>query len=262
MQKDYKVLSMKYDELWDEIIEEMRPVLIKSKCLINDILQRMENSQIGSDMNDKIEISDMISSFITDLNVSNKLFSLLEEKNVYWLMWDKLECVYKISLEHNKQGRTSIINLMEKLVTVSINNKILSLEDWNTFFLERKEADKITDVGEFVFKKVRNKLVPPKELSVYDYFYNKHSKEKIDLCLSEAKEQLTLACSYRELTKKQGQGLTRGIINFIHHWQSEGLLKPMKSVYPFCVCLEKYWLGSINLGTRQGLEATYKQRLQ
>ena len=233
---------MKNDDLWDEIIEEMRPVLIKSKCLINDILQRVDNSQIGYDMNDKIDISDMISSFITDLNVSNNLFSLLEEKNIYWLMWDKLECVYNTSLEHNKQGRTSILNLMEKLITVSINNNILSLDDWNTFFLERKEADKITDVGEFV--------------------YNKYSKEKIDLYLAEAKEQLTLACSYRELTKKQGQGLTRGIINFIHHWQNEGLLKPMKSVYPFCMCLEKYWAGSINLGTRQGLEATYKQRLQ
>ena len=163
---------MKNDELWDEVIEEMRPILIKSKCLINDILQRMENLQIGSDMNDKIEISDMISSFITDLNVSNKLFSLLEEKNVYWLMWDNLECVYKTSLEYNKQGRTSIINLMEKLITVSINNKILSLDAWNTFFLERKEADKITDVGEFVFKKVRNKLVPPKELSVYPQIRN------------------------------------------------------------------------------------------
>lgn len=253
---------MKNDDLWDEIIEEMRPVLIKSKCLINDIPQRVDNSQIGYDMNDKIDISDMISSFITDLNVSNNLFSLLEEKNIYWLMWDKLECVYNTSSEHNKHGRTSILNLMEKLITVSINNNILSLDDWNTFFLERKEADKITDVGEFVFKKVRNKLVPPKELSVYDYFYNKYSKEKIDLYLAEAKEQLTLACSYRELTKKQGQGLTRGIINFIHHWQNEGLLKPMKSVYPFCMCLEKYWAGSINLGTRQGLEATYKQRLQ
>lgn len=139
--------------------------------------------------------------------MSNKLFSLLEEKNVYWLMWDKLECVYKTSLEYNKQGRTSIINLMEKLIIVSINNKILSLDDWNTFFLERKEADKITDVGEFVFKKVRNKLVPPKELSVYDYFYNKYSKEKIDSCLSEAKEQLTLACSYRELTKNKDKVL-------------------------------------------------------
>lgn len=104
---------MKNDDLWDEIIEEMRPVLIKSKCLINDILQRVDNSQIGYDMNDKIDISDMISSFITDLNVSNNLFSLLEEKNIYWLMWDKLECVYNTSLEHNKQGRTSILNLME-----------------------------------------------------------------------------------------------------------------------------------------------------
>lgn len=252
---------MKGDELWNEIIEEMRPILIKSRSLINDILLRMENTQIGSDMNDKIEISDTISTFITDLNVSNKLFSLLEEKNVYWLMWDKLECIYKTSLEHNKHGRTFIINLMEKLITVSINNKVLSLDDWNIFFLERKETDKIIDVGEFVFKKVRNKLVPPKELSVYDYFYNKYSKEKIDLYLADAKEHLTLACSYRELTKKQGQGLTRAIINFIHRWQNEGLLKPMKSVYPFCMCLEKYWSGSINLGTRQGLEATYKQRL-
>ena len=95
MQKEYKVLSMKKDELWDEVIEEMRPILIKSKCLINDILQKMENSQIGSDINDKIE-----KEFVAR-HINRPLFLSIEDKKTIMTMDPFYVKDYRFFLNNN-----------------------------------------------------------------------------------------------------------------------------------------------------------------
>lgn len=45
--------------------------------------------------------------------------------------------------------------------------------------------------------------------------------------------------------------MSRFIIDYIHHWQEDKLMKPLKLIFPFYQCLQAHWNNEINLGMRQ-----------
>lgn len=254
---------------WEHLAEEIEPFMQMGESLINKTIPLVEKYHV-----DLTSITDWkewpaglqnelkshivsLSDNIPDLPLLNEL---LKTGALYQNIFEKLEIQYFRLDKRDASARTLLLHLMEEVMNASITSGSMKLSDWHELFENRKEVSRVENVGEYIYKKVFTAHHPREEMNIYDYFYNKTSPDEIDKLLGEAKDSILLASTHRGQTKKRGQGMSRYIINCIHHWQSEELMKPLKSVFPFCQCLQLHWNNEINLGTRQGLEATYKQR--
>lgn len=255
---------------WEHLAEDLAPVMRVGETLINKTLSLIEKHDV-----DIVSITDWkelpasfqneIKSCITTLtgdifNISSSLGAVLQTEVLYQSAFETLEMQYAKLDKRDMSARSFILYLMEEIMQGSISSGIMALSDWHDLLEKRKEALRVDNVGEYVYKKLRNVLILEEKLNIYDFFYNNTSPEEIDKLLDETKGRLLLAYAQRGQTKKRGQGMSRYIVDCIHHWQAMKLLKPLKSIFPFCECLQVYWNNEINLGTRQGLEATYKQR--
>ncbi len=254
----------------EHLVEEIEPMLIIAESLMEKVISLVEKYHINIDST--LEWEKLPSAFQDELQMYilsevNKIptVSLLNEfirsGSLYQIVFDKLEVQYSKINKNNTSYRSFIQHLMEDVMKISVTSEAMSMDDWHKIIEDKKEAYRIDDVAEHVYKKMLVTFRTKKEICIYDFFYNKTSSAELDKLLRETKDSLLLAFTHRELTKKRGQGMSRFIIDCVHQWQDTGLMKPLKSVYPFCQCLQQYWDNEINLGTRQGLEATYKQRL-
>lgn len=255
---------------WEHLVEEIEPLLQISKSLIDESLHLVEKYHIDLSLEmdwEKLpssfreELSLCIVSRISDKDYTSLSCVFLQNDVMYRSIFEKLEDQYARLDKKEVSARRLLLNLMQEIMNDSIDSNAMQLSTWHELFEQRKEVNRVENVGEYVYKKLCARLGPKEEMSIYDFFYNMTPPDEIDKLLNEVKDSLLLASIHRGQTKKRGQGLSRFIIDYVHHWQDIGLMKPLKSVYPFCQCLQRYWNDDINLGTRQGLEATYKQKL-
>lgn len=257
-------------DFWEHLVEEIAPLLQISKSLIDESLHLVKKHHIDLSLEmdwEKLpsafreELRLCIVSKISDKDYTSLSFAFLQKDVMYRSLFEKLEAQYARLDKKEVSARALLLNLMQEIMNDSIDSNAMKLSTWHDLFEQRKEVNQIANVDEYVYKKLCARLGPKEEMSIYDFFYNMTSPNEIDKLLNEVKDSLLLASIHRGQTKKRGQGLSRFIIDYVHHWQDVGLMKPLKSVYPFCQCLQRYWNDEINLGTRQGLEATYKQKL-
>ena len=262
-------MDTKYSNYWEHLIQEITPMMNIGESLLEETITLVEQYHI--DLTAKVDWEKLPDSFKYELQscISSKTHtlsndSLLNEfvrsSSMFQMVVDKLEMQYSNLKKNDTSARSFLQNLMLEVMNTSIALNIMSLEDWHEIIMSKKEAYLVDDVTGYVYKKLSNLLKPKEEISIYNYFYNKTKHDEIDKLLNEAKGCLLLAFTHRELTKKRGQGMSRFVIDYIKKWQNEGLMKPLKSIFPFCQCLQQYWNNEINLGTRQGLEAIYKQK--
>lgn len=255
---------------WEHLAEEIEPLMQIGETLLNEALLSVE--KYGIDLVaetdwEKLpaafqdELRSRIISLVNNMPTFSLPVRLLQNGGLYQSIFENLEVQYDRLDRKDASARTFLLNLMEEVMSGSIASGAMQLSNWYKLLEKRKEASRVENVGEYVYKKLCAALLPGETVSIYDFFYNKTSTNEIDRLLNEARDSLLLASTHRGQTKKRGQGMSRFIIDCIHRWQDVGLMKPLKSVYPFCQCLQQYWNDEINLGTRQGLEATYKQRL-
>lgn len=267
--KDKFMANIKDSDFWEHLVEEIEPLMRLGESLINETQSLVEkyNVDLTSIMDWEMlpaALQNEIRSYIvslTDDMTGSSLLGLLQTDVLYQSIFEKLETQYARLDRKDLSSRAFLLHLMSEVMESSISSGTMKLSDWHELLEERKEASRVENVGEYVYKKLCIVLRPEKQISIYDFFYNKTSLEDIDRLLCETKDSLLLASMHRRQTKKYGQGMSRLIIDCIYRWQDDGLMKPLKSVFPFCQCLQTYWNDEINLGTRQGLEATYKQRL-
>ena len=267
--KDERMNNIEYSAFWEHLVEEIEPLMQLGESLINETLPLIEKYNV--DLNSVMDWEELPATLqneirscivsLTDDMPDSSLFSLLQTDVLYQNVFEKLEAQYARLDKKDISSRTFLLHLMEEVMNCSISSGAMKLSDWQELFENRKEASRVENAGEYVYKKLCIVLQPAGKLNIYDFFYNKTLPEEIDRLLGETKDSLLLAATHRGQTKKCGQGMSRFIIDCIHRWQDEELMKPLKSVFPFCQCLQTYWNNEINLGTRQGLEATYKQRL-
>lgn len=254
---------------WEHLAEEIEPLMQIGETLLNEALLSVE--KYGIDLVTETDweklpdaFQDELRSHIISLVNNMPAFSLpvglLQDGGLYQSIFENLEVQYDRLDKKDASARTFLLNLMEEVMNGSIASGAMRLSDWHKLLEKRKEASRVKNVGEYVYKKLCTALLPEQTMDIYDFFYNRTSDDEIDQLLNEARDSLLLALTHRRQTKKRGQGMSRVIIDYIHRWQDAGLMKPLKSVYHFCQCLQRYWNNEINLGTRQGLEATYKQR--
>lgn len=261
---------MKEGSYWEHLVESIEPMMRVGEILLGEVASLA--GEYGIDLNSEVNWEEVPADFrerlqgcvvsemkgISDIPV---LGDLLKSGDLYQMVFEQLEVQYARLEKRDVSARAFLQQLMQEVMNVSISTGKMSLADWHGMIEGRKEASKVEDVAEYVYKKLCAAHQVAEKESIYDYFYNNSSPDEIDRLLGEAKESLTLASAHRGMTKKRGQGMSRLIINYIHQWQERKLMKPMKSVFPFCQCLQQYWNDTINLGTRQGLEATYKLRM-
>ncbi|MDD3038064.1 hypothetical protein [Bacteroides sp.] len=258
------------NKYWENLIREIEPMLQSGEGLVKKAMPLIQKYHIELETPKAYE--EMPPAFQEELQAAilsiadgmpevSPLVSLTGETGVFQTVFEKLDDLHQGMERSDISGRSFIQQLMQEVMTTSVVTSAMELTDWNQFVERRKEACRIMDAAEHIYKKVASEIGSQEKLCVYEFFYNKLSQEQIDLLLLEAKESLSLSAVCRGLTKKRGQGMTRSIIGFIQRWQDTGVMKPMKSVYPFCQCLQQSWNNEINLGSRQGLEATYKQRM-
>lgn len=257
------------NDFWDKLINELQPVLemgqelvfaVESLCLNHQIDLSLPVATESISPSLQKELRTVIERII-DTSGSFSLSPFIKSHSLYLSMIGQLDACYQKLNRNDNSARYFILNLMEEIICVSIENKVMKLSDWKKYLEQCRETTKIKDAIGHVFKRVSLDKAYRNSCCVYDFFYNDHSPEEIDRFLNQAKESLLLAQKHRNTTKKRGQGLSRHVISFVHHWQDVGAMKPMKSVFPFCQLLQKYWDEKINLGSRQGLEASYKQRV-
>ena len=256
---------------WNHLVEEMEHLMKTGESLINKLLALAQKYQISLEseidweklpgtFRDELRLN--IISLISDMSNIDLPNVVLQNDIMYWCIFEKLEAQYFRLDKKDASARTLLLNLMHEVMSGSIESKTMQLSTWHDFLEKRKESSRVENVGEYVYKNVCATFESKEVMNIYDFFYNKTSTDEIDRLLCEAKESLLLAYTYRGKTKKRGQGMSRFIIDYVHYWQDLELMKPLKTIYPFCQCLQKYWKNEINLGTRQGLEATYKQRVK
>lgn len=256
-------------DFWEYLVEKIEPLMQLGESLINETLPLVEKYNVDlTSMTDWEELPAALQNEIrscivslTDNMSDSSLFRLLQADVLYQSLFEKLEVQYARLDKKDISSRTFLLHLIEEVMDSSISSGTMKLSDWRELLDKRKEAFCVENVGEYVYKRLCIVLQPVGKIRIYDFFYNKTSSEEIDRLLEETRNSLLLAATHRGQTKKRGQGMSRFIIDCIHRWQDEELMKPLKSVFPFCQCLQTYWNDEINLGTRQGLEATYKQRL-
>lgn len=255
---------------WEHLAESIEPMVRVGEALLGEVVSlageygidmdsEMKPEDVPTDLRERLQMH--IVAEMDDILEIPMLGELLKSGDLYQTVFEQLEVQYARLEKRDVSARGFLQRLMQVVMDVSISTGKMSLADWHGMIEGRKEARKVEDVAEYVYKKQCATLQAAQKSSVYDFFYNSSSPDEIDRLLSEAKESLTLASAHRGMTKKRGQGMSRLIINYIHQWQERKLMKPMKSVFPFCQCLQRHWDGAINLGTRQGLEATYKLRM-
>lgn len=266
--KDERMNNIKDFAFWEHLVEEIEPLMQLGESLINETLPLVDKYNVDLNSVDWEELPATLQNEIRSCIVSltddipdGSLFSLLQTDVLYQSVFEKLEAQYARLDKKDISSRTFLLHLMEEVMGSSISPGTMKLSDWHELLEKRKETSRVENAGEYVYKKLCIVLQSADKINIYDFFYNKTSPEEIDRLLGETKDSLLLASTHRRQTKKRGQGMSRFIINCIHSWQDEGLMKPLKSIFPFCQCLQTYWKDEINLGTRQGLEATYKQRL-
>lgn len=243
-------------QLGELLVEGVRPIANEFGVELDSV---MKPEDVPTDLRERLQA--YIVAEMDGISEIPMLGELLKSGDLYQTVFEQLEVQYGRLDKRDVSARAFLQQLMQEVMDVSISTGKMSLVDWHGMIEGRKEARKVEDVAEYVYKKQCATLQMARKSSVYDFFYNSSSSDEIDRLLSEAKDSLMLASSYRGMTKKRGQGMSRLIIDYIYQWQERKLMKPMKSVFPFCQCLERYWDGAINLGTRQGLEATYKLRV-
>ncbi len=73
-----------------------------------------------------------------------------------------------------------------------------------TFLEKRKEASRVENAGEFVYKKLCIVLQSAEKINIYDFFYNKTSSEEIDRLLVETRDSLLLASTHRGRRRNVG----------------------------------------------------------
>lgn len=254
----------------EHLVQEIEPMMMIADSLMEKVISLVEKYHINLDSDlewEKLpsafqdELQMCILSDINEIPTDSLLNEFIQSGSLYQVVFDKLEVQYSKVDKNNTSYRSFIQHLMEDVMKISVTTEVMSMEDWHKIIEDKKEAYRLDDVAEHVYKKMLVTFRPKKEICIYDFFYNKTSTDELEKLLCETKDSLLLAFTHRELTKKRGQGMSRFIVDCVHEWQNTGLMKPLKSVYPFCQCLQLYWNNEINLGTRQGLEATYKQRL-
>lgn len=259
----------KLNDYWDRLIEEIEPMMQIGESLIKEATPLMEKFQIDLDTENcwedipegfRREFLSCIASKVDGQIEMPLLQELIGSGNLYQSVFEQLERQYSRLEKEDASARVFLQHLMQEVMNVSIMSQAMSLDDWHGIIERRKEAFKVEDVAEYVYKKLCVGLQSQQEIGIYDFFYDKTVQEDINRMLNETKEHLMLASIHRGQTKKRGQGMSRLVVDYIHQWQKQGVMKPLKSIYPFCQCLDRHWNHEINLGTRQGLEATYKQR--
>lgn len=263
-------MDTKHSTFWEHLANEIEPLMQIGELLINETLPLLEKYQIdsasitdweGLPVSFQNEIRSCIVALMDKIPDKSLMGEILQSDVLYQKVFEMLEAQYARLDKRDVSARTFLLHLMEEVMNGSIESGTMYLSDWHELFEKRKEASRVENVGEYVYKKLSLALCPEKKMSVYDFFFNKTSRSEIDKLLEETKNSLLLASNHRGQTKKRGQGMSRFIVDCIFSWQDAGLVKPLKSVFPFCHCLQDYWNNEVNLGTRQGLEATYKQRV-
>lgn len=260
---------MEQSTFWEHLAEEIGPIMQIGESLINVTWPLFEKYHV--DLNSStswerlpVELQNEIRSCIVAMTNEMPNITivgmLLRAGTLYQSIFETLEFQYARLDKKDASTRTFILHLMEEIMYNSISSGTMDISDWRELLEKRKESLYVQNAGEYVYKKLYHTFCKEKKVSIYDFFYNRTSPKEIDKLLAETKNNLLLALLHREQTKKRGQGMSRFIIDCIHQWQEAELMKPLKSVFPFCQCLQGYWNNEINLGTRQGLEATYKQR--
>jgi len=253
-------------DFWDELMVQLQPILEMGEQLLEAVESLCQNYQtnlnLDLDFEDlPVSLQKKLKSVIEKIIDNSTSFSFIESKDLYQAMIEQLNILYQKNNYISYSVRYSLLHLMQEIMQVSIEHKVMELSDWKNYLEQRSEFRKIKDGVEYVFKKVSISSTSSETYSIYDFFYNNHSTEEIDILLNQTKDSLLLIQKHRNITGKRGQGLSRNLINIIHRWQETGIMKPMKSVFPFCQLLRQHWNDEINLGSRQGLEATYKIRI-
>lgn len=258
---------MTTDKYWEHLMQEIQPLL----CIGKELAERLaplpeSNEQTTEDDRDKMdngmqeEVMQILNESVMRIGEVSSLSCLLGKKETFLAAFEQLDALLHRLARNDASARQFIQELMQEVITTSIDNRILTLEEWGFIIKERTETMRTANAAEYAYKQVFHRLNKPCTLSVYDFFYNKTPTTDIDHLLKEAKEKLSFASECRQRTQKRGQGLSRCIVDYIHTWQDQGLMKPLKAAYPFCECLQKHWGNAINLGSRQGIEVIYKQR--
>lgn len=263
-------MDIEHSNFWENLVKEIEPIMDVGEDLLEETISLVERYHI--DLSSELNWDELPDAFKNALQVSisNNLNTMsndlmlnefIRSGSMFQTVVDMLEVQHSKLERNDTTARSFLQNLIREVMSVSISSKAMNLDNWSEIISNKKEAYQVDDVTEHAYKKIANQLKPRMEICIYDFFYNKYSPDEIDKWLGETKNNLLLASIHREHTKKRGQGMSRFIIDYIHHWQDAELMKPMRSVFPFCQCLQQYWNNEINLGTRQGLEALYKQRL-
>lgn len=263
-------MGTEHPDFWEHLITKIEPIMYVGENLMEETTLLIEKYQIGlTSITDwkslpigfRNELQSCIRSLTEHISAIPLIGGLLEADVVYLCVFEELEIQFSRLDKNDVAARTYLLHLMEEVMDSSISTGTMKLSDWHGLLEKRKKATRVENAGEYVYKKLCAEYDAREKMCVYDFFYNKTSQAEIDGLLCKAKDSLLLAFAHRGKTKKRGQGMSRFIIDCIHQWQNAELMKPLKSVFPFCQCLQQYWNNEINLGTRQGLEATYKQRL-
>lgn len=258
------------DSYMEHLIKVIEPVMKTGELIVENAISLAEEYKI--DLNSTVNWEDMpvdfrerlqvcIVSRLDEISSISPLSELLQSGDWCQSIFEQLEVMHLQLEKSDASARAFVQQLMQEVMSVSIATGKMSIDDWQRKIEMRKEAKRVEDAAEFVYKKFSAAFRMSQDVSVYDFFYNKNSPDEISRLLDEAKDSLMLASSYRGMTQKRGQGMSRLIIDYIRRWQELKLMKPMKSVFPFCQCLQHYWGDVVNLGTRQGLEAMYKQKM-
>ncbi len=256
-------------DFWDRLIEEVTPFLTIGKELMEEITDSLEQNNIElthlADYESlpptiKSSIGEILNKALNSIEQSDQITQLIQSKDVYIALVEMLEKEIKKPNNNSKLIKSVLIQQMQEVIKVSVTTTVMNLNDWKGYIDSLKETQEIEHPIEYVYHKLRNQGVPKDKIEIQNFFYNKYSWSEIESLLAEAKEYLDLANEHRNTTQKKGQGMTRFILDFILKWQNEGYMKNVQSIYPFIHCLEEYWNCQINLGTRQGVERSYKQR--
>lgn len=256
-------------DILDRLIEDITPFLTIGKQLLEDITSRLEQSNLDLDHLADYEslsptikktIEEVLTDALTSIEQTDNITHLIQSKDVYISLVEILEEEIKKQSNNKRLIKSVLIQQMQEVINASISTATMNLNDWKAYIDSLKEAQEVEHPIEHVYHKLRNQGVPKEKVEIQSFFYNKYSWTEIESLLTEAKEYLDLANEHRNTTQKKGQGMTRLILDFILKWQHEGYMKNVHTIYPFIQCLEQYWNCQINLGTRQGLERSYKQR--
>ena len=253
---------------WEDLLKEIEPMMHVGETLLERTLGIVDKYHVDltSEVNweklpesFKDELQSCVSSEMNVIPCGRLLNEFLHSDCLFQKLVDMIEMQYYQLERDDTSTRSFLQYLMQEVMNTSITLNEMNIEDWHKIIKNKKEACQVDDITEHAYKKLS--ILLKGDVCIYDFFYNKTKPGDIDKLLSEAKDSLLLAFTYRGLTKKRGQGMSRFIVDYICRWQNEGLMKPLRNVFPFCHCLQQYWNNEVNLGTRQGLEAIYKQTL-